>query len=121
MSQMTFQEETSGAITIVVLGGQVDSINATELETRVMTLLDGGARHLLLDCGTLDYINSAGLRVFLLAAKRLEQEGGVLAFCELAPNVRLIFETIGFDRILSLYGTRSEAIFALNNLQAKAA
>ena len=72
-------------MTIVNLGGEVDSVKASELETRVMGLLDGGVKSLLIDCTHLTYINSAGLRVFLLAAKQLAQDG-TLAFCGLASE-----------------------------------
>lgn len=86
-----------------------------------MLLLEDNSKHLLLDCSALDYINSAGLRVFLLAAKRLEQGTGKLAFCSLDPNVRMVFETIGFDRILTLYPDKSAALAGMNAATAKAA
>lgn len=107
---MTFQKEQTGEITIVRLGGQVDSVKAVELENLTMQLLDGDVKALLLDCAEMDYINSAGLRVFLLAAKRLDQAGLALAFCGLMPNVQMIFETIGFDRILTVYANREAAL-----------
>jgi len=118
---MNILEEIHGDITIAGLSGQVDSVTAADLETQVMAILDRGVKSLLLDCSALAYINSAGLRVFLLAAKRLESEGGSLAFCGLAPNVRLIFETIGFDRILTLYVNREEAITGMGMERAQAA
>jgi anti-anti-sigma factor len=107
---MTLTEEQGGDISIACLSGHVDSVRASELETKVMGMVDRGVTDLLLDCSELSYINSAGLRVFLLAAKQLSQDGGTLAFCSLTPHVRLIFETIGFDRILTLYADREEAL-----------
>ncbi len=113
---MTFhQEEQNGDITIVRIGGQVDSVKAVELENLTMNLIDGELKGLLLDCTEMDYINSAGLRVFLLAAKQMDQIGAPLAFCGLVPNVQMIFETIGFDRILTVYGSRGDA---LENMRA---
>lgn len=109
MKPMTIQVEECGGVTVVNLGGEVDSIQAVELENRVMGMLGHGVKNLLLDCSALEYINSAGLRVFLLAAKQLAPDG-TLAFCGLAPNVRLVFETIGFDRILSVFDTRAAAL-----------
>ncbi len=118
---MTLIDEQVGNITVVTLSGQVDSVNSADLETRIMAMLDGSVKDLLLDCSNLDYINSAGLRVFLLAAKKLEQNGGILAFCSLVPNVRLVFETIGFDRILTLYSDRSTALEGMNLAASRAA
>ena len=110
-----------GSITIASLHGQIDSVNAADLERDVMQLLDDGVDRLLLDCSQLDYINSAGLRVFLLAAKRLENGPGALAFCSLDPNVKMVFETIGFDRILTLYPDKFTALAGMNSAVAKAA
>lgn len=118
---MKLHEEQLGDLTVVSLEGQVDSLTASELETGLMAVLDRGVKELLLDCGGLGYINSAGLRVFLLVAKRLEQEKGRLGFCALSSNVHLIFSTIGFDRILTIYATREEALAKMQSLTSKAA
>lgn len=117
---MTCTDEISGTVNIVNLGGEVDSVKASELESHVMRLLDGGVKTLLIDCTNLSYINSAGLRVFLLAAKQLIH-GGALAFCGLVPNVRLVFETIGFDRILTIHPDRASALRAMSAFAPQAA
>ncbi len=117
---MTFTEEHASGITTAHLGGQVDSVVATDLENRVTALLNRGTQNLLLDCSELTYINSAGLRVFLLAAKQL-QHRGVLAICSLTPAVRLVFETIGFDRILTIYPDRDTAFRQMVNAVPSAA
>ena len=54
----------------------------------------------MLDLGRLDYISSAGLRVVLIAAKRLKSVGGALVLCTLNPSVREVFEISGFASIL---------------------
>ncbi|TLD71443.1 STAS domain-containing protein [Phragmitibacter flavus] len=110
-----------GNITVASLTGQIDSVSAVDLERDIMLLLDQNTKSLLLDCSELDYINSAGLRVFLLAAKRLEQSAGSLAFCSLDSNVLMVFETIGFDRILTIYPDKSAALAGMNSATAKAA
>lgn len=117
---MNCSNETSGPVTIFNLGGEVDSVKAPDLETHVMSLLDGGVKNLLIDCSQLTYINSAGLRVFLLAAKRLAQEGA-LAFCGLGRNVRLVFETIGFERILTIHPDRTSALQAMSSAAGRTA
>jgi anti-anti-sigma regulatory factor len=54
--------------------------------------------------------------VFLLVAKRKEATGGKCAFCGLTTNVKLVFETIGFDRILTVYQTRELALAQMQPL-----
>lgn len=117
---MTCTEDKSGRTTIVELGGEVDSLSASDLEVRVLALFDKGVKDMLIDCTKLVYINSAGLRVFLLAAKQLAPDG-TLSFCGLAPNVRLVFETIGFDRILTIHPDRATALQAMSAAETQAA
>lgn len=118
---MTFNIETQPGLSIACLGGHVDTLNAGELENTLVALADTGENQLLVDCTSLDYINSAGLRVFLLVAKRKEATGGKCSFCGLTTNVRLVFETIGFDRILTVYESRAAALAQIQPLSQAAA
>jgi anti-anti-sigma factor len=80
------------------------------LEDRFTTLLDGASKQLLLDFTELDYVSSAGLRVLLIAAKRVKACQGRLAICALRPDVLEVFEISGFTKIFSLYPTRAQAL-----------
>jgi anti-anti-sigma factor len=117
---MTIETESLPNLSIAKLSGHVDTLNAAELESSLLSLAESGAKQLLVDCTKLEYINSAGLRVFLLVAKRMESQGGACAFCGLSPNVKLVFETIGFDRILTVYETRDAALAAMQPAAAAA-
>jgi anti-anti-sigma factor len=65
-------------------------------------------------------VNSAGLKVFLLAAKKLEAVKGALVLCALAPSVLMIFEMIGFTRIMKIVPTREDAMRFLRDEAAPA-
>lgn len=117
---MTIENETQNGLSIAKLSGHVDTLNAGELEGSLLSLAECGTKRLLVDCTALEYINSAGLRVFLLVAKRMESHGGGCAFCGLSPNVKLVFETIGFDRILTVYDTRETALAQMRPVAAAA-
>ncbi|WP_009964330.1 STAS domain-containing protein [Verrucomicrobium spinosum] len=118
---MTLESEILPDLTLAKLSGQVDTLTAAELEMKLGDLAEVTKRALLVDCSDLTYINSAGLRVFLIVAKKMETAGGLCAFCSLTPNVRLVFETIGFDRILKLYENRAVALEQIAPPQAQAA
>ncbi len=117
---MTIENETLNGLAIAKLSGHVDTLNAAELEGSLLALAETEPKQLLVDCTSLEYINSAGLRVFLLVAKRMESGGGACAFCGLSPNVKLVFETIGFDRILAVHDTRETALASLRAVEAAA-
>ena len=110
---MQIKEDKQGEILIVTVSEHLDTATASIFESRLLGLVDRGERQIVVDCGTLDYVNSAGLKVFLLAAKRLEPLGGKLVLCALAPSVLMIFEMIGFTRIMKIVPTREEALRVL--------
>ncbi len=107
-------EEKEGDILIVTLQGHLDGFYAEPFEARVAELIDAGANRIVLDCEGLSYINSGGLKTFLVLSKRLESSGGKLVFCSLLPNIAVIFETIGFNRILTIALSRQEAVDQCN-------
>lgn len=107
---MSMNIETTAVATIVSLQGQINSANANGLEAEVLTLCDSGVKQLVLDFTALDYISSAGLRMVLVIAKRLRQEGGQLVLCAMQPHVREVFDISGFLAILNVEATRADAL-----------
>lgn len=61
---VTVQQENGRVpVTVVQVAGNTDSASAEEFEKKVMEVIDGGARHLVLDLSKVPYMSSAGLRV----------------------------------------------------------
>ena len=75
---------------VVSITEHLDTVSAPIFESRLLGLVDQGERQLVVDCGALDYVNSAGVKVFLLAAKRLEPLGGKLILCALSSSVGML-------------------------------
>jgi stage II sporulation protein AA (anti-sigma F factor antagonist) len=107
---MPITTEIIDSVTLVSLQGQLNSANAAAIETEVLALVDGGVRKLVLDFAGLGYISSAGLRMVLVVAKRLKQEGGLLVLCGMQPQVREVFDISGFLAILNVEPSRGEAL-----------
>ena len=93
--------------------GRVDGTNVTILQGAVRERLDAGQTTIVFDLVDLNYISSAGLRVFLMSARDLQSEGGKAIFCGLSEAIKQVFEITGFDKILSVHGDREEALAAL--------
>lgn len=110
---MQIKEEKQGDAMIVTIDDHLDTAAAPGFEKHLLGLIDRGERRLIVDCAPLEYVNSAGLKVFLLAAKKLETVAGQMAICSLAPSVLMIFEMIGFTRIMKIVPTREEALRAV--------
>jgi stage II sporulation protein AA (anti-sigma F factor antagonist) len=109
---MTSVYESLDNILIVSLEGKLQSSNAAEVEAEILKRL-GQHNLLLLDLGLLDYISSAGLRVVLVAAKRLKQSAGKMVLCGIRPSIREVFDISGFLTILDVVENREQALARL--------
>jgi anti-anti-sigma factor len=117
---MQIIEDKQDDVMVVSITDHLDTSTSSIFESRLLGLIDRGERRVVVDCEALEYVNSAGLKVFLLAAKRLEPLGGRLVLCALAPSVLMIFEMIGFTRIMKIVPTRVEALRILRGDAAPA-
>jgi anti-sigma B factor antagonist len=95
------------------LSGKLDATTAKIFEDRILAEIDSGDRRFVIDLSHLEYVSSSGLRVFLLAAKRLHSAEGKIVLCSLKEHVRQVFDLAGFSSILSIYGSRDDALKAL--------
>ena len=60
--------------------------------------------------GGLDYINSTGMRVLLILAKRLAGVKGKLVLCEMKEHILEVFKISGFNQILTITDTEADAL-----------
>ena len=94
----------------VHLGGRLDNESAPALERELDTLAGAALDVLVFDLEQLEYISSAGLRVLLLAAKRLKPPQGALVLCGLGPSVRTVLELAGFMSLFVVEPGREQAL-----------
>lgn len=71
---LTITTKKDNSTFIVTLDGRLDSATAEQFEKDVNEHLDG-VTELVIDCADLEYISSAGLRVFLTACKEISERG----------------------------------------------
>lgn len=110
---MDINESQQDNATVISLSGRLDSSTSAQFEQYILGKIDSGVR-LIVDFSLLDYISSAGLRVLLLAAKKVKQAGGRLILCSLKPHIREVFEISGFLAILDIRAGQAEALAGLN-------
>jgi anti-anti-sigma factor len=99
--------------TILMPGGRLDSATAPAFECEMIAATPADTQNLLIDLANLAYVSSAGLRVLLVAAKRVRAVGGRVALCGLQPRVAEVFDISGFGAIVPVYPDRHSALAAL--------
>jgi anti-sigma B factor antagonist len=106
--EMTGQKK--GAVMLLALKGRLDASSAPGLEEKLLALIDGGETKFVFNFLQLDYISSAGLRVLLMAAKRLKAAQGKIVLAAPQDHIRVVFEIAGFSAIFPMFASDDEAV-----------
>lgn len=93
------KNQNGGCLTIA-LEGRMDITTAPDLEKEIKDSLDG-VTELVFDLEKLTYISSAGLRVLLLAQKKMNKHGSMKAI-HVNEAVMEVFVNMGFSDILTI-------------------
>ena len=84
----------------IALKGRLDTTTSPQLEKELREVLPS-AKDLVFDLVDLDYVSSAGLRVFLSAQKVMNKQGD-MTIRNVKPEIMEIFEVTGFVDILNI-------------------
>jgi anti-anti-sigma factor len=107
---MDISEERKADAVVLALSGRLDATSAKAFEDRILGVINSGTQRLVVDLAQLEYVSSSGLRVFLLAAKRLQAVDGKIVLCSMKDHVRQVLDLSGFSSMLSICASRDEAI-----------
>ncbi len=100
---------------IVEINGIMDSGSSPEAEKYIREILDQGYKKVILNLEGLEYLSSSGLRVFLVAAKKLWSVDGKLKLCSPNRVVKDILDTSGFSMILEVRDSVEQAVSEFSN------
>lgn len=90
--------------------GRIDTTTSGSVDETVRRVVDTGARRIVVDFSSVEYISSAGLRVFLVLAKRMRDLHGRLILCAMPEPVAQVFRLAGFMALFQVEPSRVEAV-----------
>lgn len=108
-SVMQIGVTTEGKATVIALVGRLDIITSKAVREKLLEVIDGGAQHVVLDLSRLEYVSSAGLRVFLEGRKAIKGRGGNIVLSSVQPFIQNILSSTGFDTLFVCYDTVAAA------------
>lgn len=103
---MNTRIEKIDLITLVIAEGRLDFSAAAGFQTQVEQVLAAAGKApaaVIIDCAGLEYVSSAGLRVFLVAARNSQRTGLYFAVCALQHAVREVFDLSGFSGVMAVH------------------
>ena len=99
MSNTIFEKD--GATLVVKPVGELDSATSPEFEAQLRERLTG-AESIIVDFEKVEYISSAGLRVFLATEQYLERHGGEMKLIHVNEHIMEIFDLVGFLDVVTV-------------------
>lgn len=99
MSKTVF--ELDGTTLTVKPAGELDSMTSPVFEVELREKLPG-ARNIIVDFENVDYISSAGLRVFLAVEQYLEGREAEMKLIHVNEHIMEIFDLVGFMDVVTV-------------------
>jgi anti-anti-sigma factor len=112
-NRVRLQADHIKGVLVISVAGQVHGTNAREFHDNLHKEIIAPGNLVVLDLEKLSYINSAGLRSILIVAKTLQGRNVRFVLCSLSDSVKEIFKIGGFDKIIEVFESRSDAIAAI--------
>ncbi len=105
--------EFSPAVWEVRIIGAIDWSNFAKVEAAMGDLFQRGCTRVIVNLKETKYISSAGLGCFINSLDTVMKNGGNLIFASTPPEIRDIFNILGFANILRFADTPQAALAQL--------
>jgi anti-anti-sigma factor len=99
---LQFRLDRKGTAETLYVSGELDISSAAALEHAAGQTLDGQGGEFRLDLSGLTFMDSSGALALLRVHKRIEAIGRLLVVVHPTRSVRLVLETLGLDRLISI-------------------
>jgi anti-sigma B factor antagonist len=104
--------------TVVVFSpsGRIDHATSEEFRKSLEGLIEtqtAPGENLVFDLANIEYISSAGLRCFMLAARQAKTRGSEMVVAALQPVVKEIFEISRFTLVFQTFASVRDAVAKL--------
>lgn len=107
---MEVNSVVENGVWILRLKGKLDSFTSKDFQEQLLDGILQGKDRIIIDAGSLEYVSSAGLRLFYLASQRLQERNGKMVFCALTPHVRRVFDIVDMSSEFGIFATCAEAL-----------
>lgn len=111
MTQLTFETTVTGGVAAIALSGDLDVAGSSVLEAEIDRLLGHEApATLVLDLSRLEFMDSTGLRLVVLADARAREEGWSLVLVRGGDDVQRVFDITRMTERLTFVDSVEEVL-----------
>lgn len=113
MSEERFPVTWAGQTAVVTATGEVDITNAEGLRDAFLSVLNAGARGLVVDMTATTFLDSAGVTALVRASRRAAATEATVRLAVTAPAVLRVLNLVGIDRLIEVYPSVADATASL--------
>ncbi len=106
---MDMQATQRNSACVVMLDGSLDALNAPDAIRFMLSQVESGWNHLVLDLSQVDFMSSAGLRALLIVLKECRYQGGDLRLVGPNPAIANILKITGFTGVMQVFDDVEQA------------
>ena len=110
---MEIQDSTVGHVAVIQPLGSIDTRGSFDFERKVKERLAGKSRLFAVDFEHVELLTSAGIRVLVMLAKRLEGIDGRLVLYSLKSQVQTVFDISGLTQHFVIEPSKGSALTRL--------
>lgn len=92
----------SSPVLLFALSGEIDSKNADEFESEVLSGFRASPADVEFDCENLSFIDSTTLGAFVKILKRLRENGKTMKLKKTQPRIKKLFVICALDAIMEI-------------------
>ena len=107
---MEITQSKKDGVMVFEIMGRLDAVTATEAEEILLNLPEEENVAMLINLEKLEYVSSAGLRVLLMVAKKIQGIGGKVALSNLSELVKEVFDISGFSSIFMIVDNEEDGL-----------
>jgi anti-anti-sigma factor len=90
-------------VKVIKLSGNLNAATSQEFRQNITTILESGAKIVLVDFQDVTFMDSSGLGALVLAFKTLRAADSKLVICSINEQVRILFELTNMDKVFEIF------------------
>ncbi len=95
---------------IVLVSGEVDLYNVSELKKALFSVTDGANQSVVVDLKNVNYMDSSGIGALVAGQKKMKAHNGKFALLNIHDDVLNILKLATLDRFFKIYESEDELI-----------
>ena len=99
-----------GDVVVASVQGSLSTKTAPDLEKEVMNLLGEGHSRIVLDCESVQYVDSTAIGILIKLIDVFAEKEGWVRLARMRREIRLLLDTVGLQDILANFETVEEAL-----------